>query len=233
MAGCSGRWQRDCGRNWPSCSVQINEEKSRTVDLARGESFGFLGFDFRRVRSRREMAAAVHAQAEEAHGVAADASRGLPAIPIPTRGRVVEIINPILRGWVNYFAIGHSSRCFQFVQRWVELKIRRHMMRARKRQGFGWERWSTQWLYNNPGAVQRLPGASGSAESPLGRIGLITHGAKQTGERSAGNPHAPFDVAGAGNVTMVAGLRATAKAMEHPPEPNVGAPVLDPTAKVR
>src|SRR5215813_2744512 len=31
--------------------IQINEEKSRTVDLARGESFGFLGFDFRRVRS--------------------------------------------------------------------------------------------------------------------------------------------------------------------------------------
>src|SRR5206468_1062507 len=31
--------------------IQINEEKSRTVDLVRGESFGFLGFDFRRVRS--------------------------------------------------------------------------------------------------------------------------------------------------------------------------------------
>jgi hypothetical protein len=29
---------------------------------------------------------------------------------------------------------------------------------------------------------------------------------------------------------MVAGLRATAKAVEHPPEPKVGAPVLDPTA---
>ena len=28
---------------------------------------------------------------------------------------------------------------------------------------------------------------------------------------------------------MAAGLRATAKALEHPPEPNVGAPVLDPT----
>ncbi len=27
-------------------------------------------------------------------------------------GRVVELINPILRGWVNYFAVGHSSRCF-------------------------------------------------------------------------------------------------------------------------
>jgi hypothetical protein len=29
---------------------------------------------------------------------------------------------------------------------------------------------------------------------------------------------------------MAAGLRATAKAGDHPPEPNVGAPVLDPTA---
>src|SRR5246500_4587147 len=33
--------------------VEINEEKSRNVDLGRGESFGFLGFDFLRVRSRR------------------------------------------------------------------------------------------------------------------------------------------------------------------------------------
>jgi RNA-directed DNA polymerase len=31
--------------------VTLNEEKSRIVDLAKGESFGFLGFDFRRVRS--------------------------------------------------------------------------------------------------------------------------------------------------------------------------------------
>jgi len=33
--------------------VEINEEKSRIVDLSRGESFGFLGFDFRRIRSER------------------------------------------------------------------------------------------------------------------------------------------------------------------------------------
>jgi len=31
-------------------------------------------------------------------------------------------------------------------------------------------------------------------------------------------------------VITAAGLRATAKAVDHPPEPNVGAPVLDPTA---
>src|SRR5271165_7098457 len=33
--------------------VEINEEKSRIVDVGRGESFGFLGFDFRQVRSLR------------------------------------------------------------------------------------------------------------------------------------------------------------------------------------
>ena len=32
--------------------VEVNEEKSRAVDLVRGGSFGFLGFDIRRVRSR-------------------------------------------------------------------------------------------------------------------------------------------------------------------------------------
>ena len=61
--------------------------------------------------------------------------------------RVVQLINPILRGWVNYFAVGHSSECFSFIKDWVEKKVRRHMLRARKRKGFGWTRWSRQWLY--------------------------------------------------------------------------------------
>jgi hypothetical protein len=37
---------------------------------------------------------------------------------------------------------------------------------------------------------------------------------------------------GAGNVIMAAGLRATAKAGEHAPEPKVGAPVFDPTKRL-
>ena len=61
------------------------------------------------------------------------------------------MINPIIRGWVNYFRIGHASRCFGYVQDWVEKKVRRHMMRARKRQGFGWKRWSRAWLYDGLG----------------------------------------------------------------------------------
>ena len=60
---------------------------------------------------------------------------------------MIQLINPVLGGWVNYFAVGNSSECFSFIQDWIEKKIRRHLMRARKQKGFGWTRWSRQWLY--------------------------------------------------------------------------------------
>ena len=49
-------------------------------------------------------------------------------------------------------------------------------------------------------AVQRLSSATQRAESRPGRIGPISLDMKRMGERSAGNPHAAFDVEGAGNV---------------------------------
>ena len=57
------------------------------------------------------------------------------------------MINPILSGSVNSFAVGDSGECFEFIKDWVEKKVRRHMMRARKRKGFGWKRWNRGWLY--------------------------------------------------------------------------------------
>src|SRR5204863_969840 len=61
------------------------------------------------------------------------------------------LINPMLRGWVNYFAVGNSSECFTYIRDWVEKKVRRQLAHARKRKGFGWERWSRPWLYDTLG----------------------------------------------------------------------------------
>jgi hypothetical protein len=36
---------------------------------------------------------------------------------------------------------------FSYIKQWVEKKLRRHLMRARKRKGFGWNRWSRRELY--------------------------------------------------------------------------------------
>jgi RNA-directed DNA polymerase len=132
--------------------VEINEEKSRLANLAKGDSFGFLGFEFRRVLSRKGAWRPDYKPKLKKRtalmGKLRDVFRRYASQPV---GRVIEVINPILRGWVNYFAVGHSSGCFSFIKDWVEKKIRRHLMRARKRKGFGWRRWSRQWLYGELG----------------------------------------------------------------------------------
>jgi RNA-directed DNA polymerase len=136
--------------------VPLNEAKSRVVDLANGESFGFLGFDFRRVRTHSGKWRAHYAPQMKKRTALLrrlkDIFRRYQSQPID---RVIDLINPILRGWVAYFAIGDSSRCFGYVQDWVEKKIRRHLMRARKRKGFGWKRWSRRWLYDTLGLFGR------------------------------------------------------------------------------
>lgn len=132
--------------------VEVNEDKTRRVDLAQGQSFDFLGFTFRRIRSRRGRWMPLKTPRLKKRTALL---RQLKAIFRRHRsqpvGRIIEQINPILRGWVNYFAIGHSSRCFAFIRDWVEKKIRRHLARSGKRRGFGWKRWSKPWLYDTLG----------------------------------------------------------------------------------
>lgn len=132
--------------------VEINEEKSRSVNLGTGDSFGFLGFDFRRIRARSgKWRVQLTPKLKKRTAIMRSVKEVFRRYQSQPVSRVVKQINPILRGWVNYFAVGNSSYCFRMIQRWVELKIRRHLMRARKRRGFGWERWSTRWLYKNLG----------------------------------------------------------------------------------
>jgi RNA-directed DNA polymerase len=84
------------------------------VDLERGESFGFLGFDFRYLRSLRG-AMRPHYTPKLKKRTALmrelkEVFRRHRSQPIE---RVINLINPVLRGWVNYFAVGHSSECFK------------------------------------------------------------------------------------------------------------------------
>ena len=132
--------------------VEINEDKSRMVDLAEGESFSFLGFEYRRIRSRKGMWRPYYApKLKKRTALFAKLREIFRRNVSQSVGKVIEKINPILRGWVNYFRIGDSSRCFSMVKRWVEKKVRRHLMRAGGRKGMGWKRWSREWLHNTLG----------------------------------------------------------------------------------
>jgi RNA-directed DNA polymerase len=132
--------------------VEINEDKSRMVDLKKGERFSFLGFEFRRILSHtgkwRPNVAPKQKKRKALLGKLREIFRSQVSQPV---GKVIEVINPILRGWVNYFRVGNSSRCFSMIKAWVEKKVRRHLMRARSRRGCGWKRWSTEWLYRHLG----------------------------------------------------------------------------------
>jgi RNA-directed DNA polymerase len=132
--------------------VVINEDKSRMVDLKKGESFTFLGFRFRRILSLQRKWRPHYAPKLKKRTALFATLREvfLQHVSWPVE-YVIAKINPILRGWVNYFRIGHSSSCFTMVKEWVERKVRQHLMRARGRQGFGWKRWSSSWFYERLG----------------------------------------------------------------------------------
>jgi len=132
--------------------VEVNEEKSRTVDLGQGESFGFLGFDIRRVRNRfGRLVTWITPKMRKRTELLANLKEVFRSLRSQPVQRVIQRINPKLRGWVNYFAHGNASRCFSYIRDWVEKKVRRHLARNSKRTGFGWKRWSRRWLYRSLG----------------------------------------------------------------------------------
>ncbi len=137
------------------------------VDTLNGEAFGFLGFDLRRVRKRKEdgyfilmtpkkkACKAVKAKIRDIVG------RG-GATPMP---ELVKQINATLAGWVNYFRVGNSSRAFSEVRDYVEMKVRTLLTRRKRRRksSVGWRRWSNEYLYDVLGLywdwkIQPLPG---------------------------------------------------------------------------
>lgn len=93
--------------------VHLNREKTRMLDLTQDETFSFLGFDFKRIRTRRGKWGVRITPRMKARTALLrkrkDVFRRHPSHPVD---RVIFLIHPILRGWVNYFRIGHSSRCF-------------------------------------------------------------------------------------------------------------------------
>jgi len=147
--------------------VELNQEKTKVVDTLKGEAFGFLGFDLRRVRKRngegyfvlmtpkKKARKAVKAKIRDIVG------RG-GATPMPD---LVKQINATLAGWVNYFRVGNSSRAFSEVRDYVEMKVRTllTLRKRRRKSSVGWRRWSNEYLYEVLGLywdwkIQPLPG---------------------------------------------------------------------------
>ena len=119
--------------------LRINRGKTRVVDRkAKGESGDFLGYTFRYDRDlygsgRRYLNVAPskkalgrqRAKLRELTG-SAESFRPLPEL--------IGRLNRRLVGWAGYFGYGHSRRAFREVNRYVRLRLSRHLRRRSQRR---------------------------------------------------------------------------------------------------
>jgi RNA-directed DNA polymerase len=144
--------QRRLKEELDKLQVQMNLEKTREVNLRESGCFSFLGFDIRlnrnregktyvsktpRMKKRKEIGIKVRAVLK--------ANRDKPL------KEVIQAVNAVIRGWVNYFRIGNSNCAFGKVRELIEKKVRRFVMRRKGLKGFGWKRWSRGEIYQKWG----------------------------------------------------------------------------------
>jgi len=95
--------------------------------LARGDTCSVLGCDVRRVKSRRGAWRPWDTPRRQTRtallGQLQERCRRYESQAVE---RVVDLSNPILRGWGRSWAVGDSQRCFGFLKDWVEKQVRRH-----------------------------------------------------------------------------------------------------------
>jgi RNA-directed DNA polymerase len=145
---------RRVGQELMRLGLELQPEKTRLVDLRRGkEGFTFLGCTVRKRRSiqrnprwhfmqRWPAPRAMQRIRERIHELT-DASRsGLSDVK-----EVIATLNPVLRGWGNYFRTGTSYREFHHVDEYVYERLLRWLWRrGGQRTRFRRERWSQERL---------------------------------------------------------------------------------------
>jgi RNA-directed DNA polymerase len=133
--------------------LTINEEKSRIVDFGAGESFDFLGYTFRWTDSEKtpgkKVVLARPRKKKRTEFLRALKVTMCKCLHWPIVRVVQRIVNPRVRGWVNYFRWGNASRDLQFVQWQIEQTVRRFASRQRpkRRGGRTWTTWSVREIY--------------------------------------------------------------------------------------
>jgi group II intron reverse transcriptase/maturase len=152
--------------------LEAHPEKTRVVRLGSGqESFEFLGCQLQRYRSVRypgrmylqrwpspRSMERLRNRVRELIGAWRDGVKDVRVL--------IARLNPVLRGWANYFRTGNASRKFNQIDAYVQGRLRLFLARRhglRRRHGGG-ARWPDNWfrelgLYRLTGTV-RYPGTA-------------------------------------------------------------------------
>lgn len=141
--------------------VCVNPQKTRIVHVRHG--FAFLGYKIKRGnRGLRLPAAKIRSGVCDgdlyAYPTQKSVDRFKEAIRRKTRRRIplstVELIreiNPVIRGWGEYYKRAHVRRRFNQLDRWVVRRIWSH--RHKRWRCGGWKTLPTRWLRGELGLV--------------------------------------------------------------------------------
>jgi RNA-directed DNA polymerase len=155
--------------------LELHPDKTRVVDLREGrQGFDFLGCHFHARVSGRLLESgvrryylhrwpSVRSMKRVRHRVKALTDHNRAHIDIRD---VIAQINPILRGWGNYFRTGNAARKFNQIDRYVVWRLRRLLVSryGRNLHAGRADVWTREWfedhgLYRLRGTV-RYPGAA-------------------------------------------------------------------------
>jgi RNA-directed DNA polymerase len=139
--------------------LTVNREKTKTIDLAKPQTeINFLGYSLRQVTLQRQKGVKFCLvtpsdkslkKAFEKIGDRTSPKNGYKPIPI-----VIEEINLFLRGWGQYFKLGHPSAAFSKINRHVSYKLYKFLQR-RSQRGYKKENSEETWYehFRNMGLI--------------------------------------------------------------------------------
>jgi len=144
--------QRRLREELDKLQVQINQQKTKVVNLKRGGCFSFLGFDIRlNQNGERKTYVSKTPRMKKRKEIGRKVKATLKANWDKPLNEVIQSVNQVIRGWVNYFRVGNSNRTFDKVRYDIEKKVRKFVMKRQKRKGFGWKKWSREVIYKKWG----------------------------------------------------------------------------------
>lgn len=129
--------------------LTLNPQKTKVIDMNK-ESFGFLGFryqKFGKTKSGRKLPYMM--PSKKAMKKVKDAIRVITCRKSAYEGleQKVEKLNPLIRGWRNYFQHGNSTKRFKQLDEYVWMKLWRRVYYRRKQKKYrehvlyGFRKW--------------------------------------------------------------------------------------------
>lgn len=135
--------QRRAAGMLAAVGLRLSPEKTRIVELTNGkQGFDFLGFHLRKVQSWKwrgkwylQRWPSSRAMKNVRARIRELTDRRYAGIQLEV---VVERLNPVIRGWGNYFRVGNSARKFSQIDSYVHERLAILASNKHKRSGRNW-----------------------------------------------------------------------------------------------